>query len=137
VIASWPRNRSPIETQISLRCQPLASESGVQVPSDQHGVQNRCQPSHDLETTLLGFMAEVALPKHRSRPTAQKSECMKTLFRNSPAVGLGLSFIPTVHQKSGNTHHDYQNRIAEEWIGGQQIDNGLPRKANVLTKQQL
>ena len=86
------------------------------------------QPSHDFEFALLCLVPEVVPPKHRTGPTTQKRQRVKLLLRNSPTLGLGLPFVPTVHQERNNAHYHHQNRIAQYRVGRQKIDNGLPRQ---------
>lgn len=84
------------------------------------------QPKHDRELSLLRLMAKVIPAEHRARPATQERDRVKLFFRDSPTVCLGLTFIPAVHHKRSNARHSDQDRIAENWIGGQKAENGIP-----------
>ena len=88
----------------------------------------RCgEPSHNLEAALLSLVTKVGLPKQRSGPSAQKRECVKPFFRDAPTVSFGLSLVPAIHQERRDAHDDNKDRIPENRIGGQKIDNTVER----------
>jgi len=89
-------------------------------------MQSGGQPSHDLKLSLLRLVAKIIPAEHRSRPASQKCDRVKLIFRDPPAVCFGLTFIPAVHHKRGKAGHSDQDRITENWMGGQESENEIP-----------
>ena len=63
------------------------------------------QPRHNFKLCLLSFVSKVILTEHRAWPASQECEPVKLFFRDSPAIGFGLPFIPAVHDERRNAHH--------------------------------